>query len=419
MIYLVITVATLAIALFLLLFFVSLFEKRSIVSYRDTSSDKKRALPYLDDTVKKMEQANFRITFKQHKKFAITTAFGLSGDKNTLILAGEGKMLGILVKRMSLYTILSDGHILYTTDDYGERDISGLVEMECLLNGDFSELFQKHQDRINRERRLIVSFQQSDLLDAYQEMDRMKTEVLIQRNLARWINLEKTEWKKTIKGAFYSSTGAFEQFQDTKKQKDRIRLKKPGDPRRDTAEPIPPNPIDTLGEKPGKSKKIYVLMAAGVILTMFYPKIQQIAVKKRDQSQLNKLPRYKADFSTPQGAILCIEDAFRKRDIEAAVACKDFRLEAILTAEDNDPNMIDEDAVIELAHALEAAFRNETEQSWSYFDELESYFESEEPLFDNVVCVTEICKYPDGGYSRQKILVGKSNKGWRMLYPLD
>src|SRR5262245_20677733 len=39
-------------------------------------------------------------------------------------------------------------------------------------------------------------------------------------------------------------------------------------------------------------------------------------------------PRPSLDLSTPEGAILCLEDAYRRRDLEAAVACRDFVTQA-------------------------------------------------------------------------------------------
>jgi len=37
------------------------------------------------------------------------------------------------------------------------------------------------------------------------------------------------------------------------------------------------------------------------------------------QAKLKALPTYAHDFTTPEGAILCFEDAYRKHDLEAAV----------------------------------------------------------------------------------------------------
>ena len=52
------------------------------------------------------------------------------------------------------------------------------------------------------------------------------------------------------------------------------------------------------------------------------------AAKDELHIELMALPKVGKDFSSPEGAILCLEDAYRKRDIEAAVAAKDFATEA-------------------------------------------------------------------------------------------
>ena len=38
---------------------------------------------------------------------------------------------------------------------------------------------------------------------------------------------------------------------------------------------------------------------------------------------------------------------------------------------------------------------------------------------DNLLVVTEVCCYPDGGTSLQKILVAKTADGWRVLNPVS
>jgi hypothetical protein len=39
---------------------------------------------------------------------------------------------------------------------------------------------------------------------------------------------------------------------------------------------------------------------------------------------------FDADFTTPEGAVLCLEEAYRRHDLDAAAACKDFAIEAKL-----------------------------------------------------------------------------------------
>ena len=69
----------------------------------------------------------------------------------------------------------------------------------------------------------------------------------------------------------------------------------------------------------------------------------------------------KKDFATPEGAILCLEDAYRAEDLEAAVACMDFRTQARLTlTEANWPKEeIDDHLLDQTAEMLESSFRIE------------------------------------------------------------
>lgn len=129
----------------------------------------------------------------------------------------------------------------------------------------------------------------------------------------------------------------------------------------------------------------------------------------------------KADFTTPEGAILKLEEAYRSKDIEAAVAAKDFVSEARVMLSRLNKGM-DKDAEVlkETAEVLELSFRAEMKKSgFPDFTGLKSRFPSKEKLkdFEGIVAVTEVCTFPDGGTSRQKILVAKTAKGWRVLNP--
>src|SRR6185436_6487708 len=81
--------------------------------------------------------------------------------------------------------------------------------------------------------------------------------------------------------------------------------------------------------------------------------------------ELRALPRPAMDFKTPEGAILCLEDAYRRRDIEAAVACKDFEIEAILVLLETVPNLANDAKIIkQTALVLELDYRNELTDNW-------------------------------------------------------
>lgn len=133
--------------------------------------------------------------------------------------------------------------------------------------------------------------------------------------------------------------------------------------------------------------------------------------------ELMALPEVRKDFTTPEGAILCLEDAYRRKDIDAAVAAKDFKTEARLMLEKTGlKNCIDDEIVAETAEALEPSFRAHTTERWPDFDRLESFFPKREPLGNGIVAVTEVCRFPDGLFSRQKMLVVETLDGWRVLH---
>jgi hypothetical protein len=127
----------------------------------------------------------------------------------------------------------------------------------------------------------------------------------------------------------------------------------------------------------------------------------------------------KADFTTPEGAILMLEKAYRQKDIEAAVAAKDFVAESrvmlsrLKSGMEHDPGVLKKSAEV-----LELSFRAEIRTNgFPSFSGLKCRFPRKEKhqQFEDIVAVTEVCTFPDGGTSTQKLLVAKTAKGWRVL----
>jgi hypothetical protein len=161
-----------------------------------------------------------------------------------------------------------------------------------------------------------------------------------------------------------------------------------------------------------------MLLVAVGLFALRRPDAQQA----RDEvyAELKAQPPVAKDFSTPEGAILCLEEAYRRRDIEAAIAAKDFKIEArLLLKETGFKDHLDDEMVAETAEALVAAFRANTTVEWPDFEGLESFFTERQPHSDNVVVVTELCRFPDGGFSQQQILVAETPLGWRVLNPVS
>lgn len=135
--------------------------------------------------------------------------------------------------------------------------------------------------------------------------------------------------------------------------------------------------------------------------------------------QLRALPRFAKDFDTPEGAILCLEDAYRRRDIEAAVACKHFLIGGILMLLDYDENLA-RDPEVRKRNALlaERTYRMEITESWPDLEGVESFFIAHESYINGVVAVTELRRLRDGSYEKLNVLVAKTRDGWRVLSPV-
>ena len=70
---------------------------------------------------------------------------------------------------------------------------------------------------------------------------------------------------------------------------------------------------------------ILILLAVGAAL-FFTTRQKGIASADNETyAKLKAMPPVAKNFETPEGAILCLEDAYRRKDIEAAVAAKDFK----------------------------------------------------------------------------------------------
>lgn len=161
---------------------------------------------------------------------------------------------------------------------------------------------------------------------------------------------------------------------------------------------------------------ILVLAVVGIAVVYAYRRSNKRQALDEIYAELKALPPVTKDFTTPEGAILCLEDAYRRRDIEAAIAAKDFKTEARLMLQKTGfKDHIDDEMVAKTAEALVLSFRAHTTAKWPDFDGLESFFTKREPHSHGVVVVTEVCRFPDHGFSTQHLLVSETSDGWRVL----
>jgi len=130
---------------------------------------------------------------------------------------------------------------------------------------------------------------------------------------------------------------------------------------------------------------------------------------------------FEKNFDTPQGAVLCLEDAYRSKDMDKILECKDFKLEAVYMLRyeiEGAPDSVkhDEEIINKLTEALERAFNKEMKETMPNFDDVvKSEFPKMEKIDDDFVVLKEVCIYDDGGQSSENLIVGKKDSEWRMI----
>lgn len=122
------------------------------------------------------------------------------------------------------------------------------------------------------------------------------------------------------------------------------------------------------------------------------------------------------DFNTPEGAILCLEDAYDEQDIEKALTCKNFVEEARLLLQKMGDKFSGDEILHTTADVLRTAFiKNLQTEGFPVFKDLRRAYPQRERVTDNLYIITEVCFFPDGGKSLQRLYTFKEEDGWRVL----
>lgn len=121
---------------------------------------------------------------------------------------------------------------------------------------------------------------------------------------------------------------------------------------------------------------------------------------------------------TPEGAIIQIEEAYNQDDLEKAMSCKDFNIEAKLMLEKLGKGIHDEEVLSKTAEVLKLSFiKSIQENGMPKFHGIKRAFPKREKINDHHMIITEICYYPDGGKSSQRMNTYLTEDGWKVMGP--
>lgn len=123
---------------------------------------------------------------------------------------------------------------------------------------------------------------------------------------------------------------------------------------------------------------------------------------------------------TPEGAIVKLEEAFDADNIEAAIACKDFSKEAELMLSKLGKGELGTEVVEKTAEVLKLSFlKHLQENGIPKFKGIKRAFPKREKISDNHMIITEVCYFPDGNHSVQRLNTYKTDSGWKVMGPED
>ncbi|MEM0997555.1 MAG: DUF2314 domain-containing protein [Bacteroidota bacterium] len=129
---------------------------------------------------------------------------------------------------------------------------------------------------------------------------------------------------------------------------------------------------------------------------------------------------FEHNMRTPEGAILCLEDAYTSGNLDAAVACKDFETEAIMMLDQQDDFPKVEELIKDMAQVLELSFREHMlEHGMPSFAGVLRAFPERIRVEDDLYMITEVCFHPDGGATLDRLLVTRKNGEWRVGPPIN
>ena len=186
------------------LFSLSLWEKHRICCHAPGQEIVEPQFgPYLSQRYAQLVECGaFNLLVHHHVRFKLIAVLGFTMDRRVLVHCGEGTLAGMRAKQTWLYSRLSGGEILVTTDSFDEGDPSGLTRPKRIIDAELPELLRVHTDRFAGCDDAVIPFSSLDASKALESIARARAERLVNMGRAQWLDLNQTTWRYTLKGGF-------------------------------------------------------------------------------------------------------------------------------------------------------------------------------------------------------------------------
>ena len=152
----------------------------------------------------------------------------VSPENHTLILIGGGKVARVSYDKTFLRSTIESGRTLETSDSFGLVDPSDITSKEVLLNAGLPELYAKHQERLAARQEGARSFDETRTFEEFEAMETAKVERMREKGLVEYVDPAHSIWRFTWKGSMRNVLSLVAQAKQGQKQKDRVKLKRPG-----------------------------------------------------------------------------------------------------------------------------------------------------------------------------------------------
>jgi hypothetical protein len=128
---------------------------------------------------------------------------------------------------------------------------------------------------------------------------------------------------------------------------------------------------------------------------------------------------FSPDFSSPEQALQSLEDAYRTKNLDNVLMCKDFKLEARFLMKQQGPRDVSDEMVARYAKTPEKQFARRLADGFPEWSGVKARIIRKKELSEEMVVLTEELALPNEEEMTQEILVGKSTDGWKVLVPYN